>query len=97
MRKKMTFQRQNRYYHEFVKFQFCSNIIGFKHLLKYIFQIQRCPSKGISKRGQFIPPMSVAKFLNMNKKQQQAMVGDKTFNSLSKAMKVLEQGIYFIL
>ncbi|XP_056698029.1 uncharacterized protein [Spinacia oleracea] len=56
-------------------------------------QIQRCPSKGISKRGQFIPPMSVAKFLNMNKKQQQAMVGDKTFNSLSKAMKVLEQAI----
>ncbi|XP_021715864.1 uncharacterized protein LOC110683767 isoform X2 [Chenopodium quinoa] len=54
---------------------------------------KRSATKGKLKKSQFIPPMCVAKFFNMNKKQQVAMVGDKTFKSLSKAMKVVEQAI----
>ena len=43
--------------------------------------------------NQFIPPMSVVEFFNMNKKQQRALVGDEAFETLSMAFKNVEQGI----
>ncbi|KAK9676049.1 hypothetical protein RND81_11G050300 [Saponaria officinalis] len=44
------------------------------------------------KKSQVIPPLSVANFLKLNNKQRRTMIGDDTLQSISSAMKVVEQG-----
>ncbi|KAK9671461.1 hypothetical protein RND81_12G031600 [Saponaria officinalis] len=43
------------------------------------------------KKSQVIPPLSVANFLKLNNKQRRTMIGDDTLQSISSAMKVVEQ------
>ncbi|KAK9750137.1 hypothetical protein RND81_02G175900 [Saponaria officinalis] len=43
------------------------------------------------KKSQVIPPLSVANFLNLNNKQRRTMIGNDTLQSISSAMKVVEQ------
>lgn len=43
------------------------------------------------KKSKFLPPMSLAKFLKMNKKQQQAVLGNDAMESVSKALETVEK------
>ena len=60
--------------------------------LYYYFQTKNPDIRKERKKGNFIPPMSMSKFLRMNKNQRQAAVGSETYKSLSSALEIVQRG-----
>lgn len=56
----------------------------------YLLQANTKKAKGHERS--FIPPRSIAKFLKMNKKQQEALMGNDELESVSKALEIVKKG-----
>ncbi|XP_074302167.1 uncharacterized protein LOC141633633 isoform X2 [Silene latifolia] len=54
---------------------------------------KKAETKDRRKRSQFIPPLSLANFLKMNNKQRREVMGNEALQSVSSALKVVQQAI----